>query len=84
MVAPVFVYALAISIMVLTAMTAPGPNGWHRGAINSAALGALLFYVSDGLIAIHRFVREMRRGALAIIVTYHLGQIGLVYALASA
>ena len=81
---PVAVYVVVISVMVLTALTAPGSNGWERGAITAAAVGALLFYVSDALIGLHRFVREMRRGPLAIIVAYHLGQIGLVYALASA
>lgn len=81
---PVAVYVVVISIMVLTALTGPGANGWHRQAITAAAIGALLFYVSDALIGLHRFVREMRRGPVAIIVTYHLAQIALVYALASA
>lgn len=84
LIAPVAVYSVVISIMVLTALTGPGANGWTRGAVTWAAVGALLFYVSDGLIGVQRFVREMRRGPLAIIVTYHLGQIALIYALATA
>ena len=84
LIAPVAIYAVVLSIMVLTALTAPGANGWGRGAITWAAVGALLFYISDGLIGIQRFVRETRRGPLAIIITYHLAQIALVYALATA
>lgn len=81
---PVGIYVVVISVMVLTALTGPGSNGWNRGAITAAAIGALLFYVSDALIGLHRFVREMRSAPVAIMVTYHLGQIALVYALASA
>jgi hypothetical protein len=44
-------------------------------------LGASLFYVSDALIAWNRFIGETRHGRLAIIVTYHLGQVGLVLSL---
>jgi len=43
--------------------------------------GAGLFYVSDALIAWNRFLRETRHGRLAIIITYHLAQIGLVLSL---
>lgn len=84
LIAPVAVYVVVISVMVLTALTAPGSNDWASGAVTWAAVGALLFYVSDALIGINRFVREMRRGPLAIIVTYHLAQIALVYSLAVA
>ena len=45
-------------------------------------IGAILFYVSDALIGWTRFVRDVRHGRVAIMVTYHLGQIGLVLSLA--
>lgn len=79
---PVLAYVFIISLMVLTALTAPGADGWSRGSIVAAAVGALLFYFSDGLIGIHRFVRELSWARVAIMVTYHLGQIGLAYSLA--
>jgi hypothetical protein len=44
-------------------------------------VGAGLFYVSDALIAWNRFIEARPWGDLAIIVTYHLGQIGLALAL---
>ncbi|MDX2168979.1 MAG: lysoplasmalogenase [Deltaproteobacteria bacterium] len=46
-----------------------------------AAAGALLFMASDAMIALNRFVAPFAGARLAIIVTYHLGQFLLVYAL---
>jgi uncharacterized membrane protein YhhN len=79
---PVLLYVFVISTMVLTALTAPGADGWSRGSIVAAAVGALLFYSSDALIGLSRFVRELPWAPLAIMVTYHLGQMGLAYSLA--
>ena len=80
---PVLAYVLVISFMVLTALTAPGAEEWSRGSIIGAAVGALLFYSSDALIGLHRFVRELSWAPVTIMVTYHLGQIGLAYSLAT-
>ena len=82
LVVPVLAYVFVISLMVVTAVTAPGSNDWSRGSILAAALGAGLFYTSDAMIGMHRFVKEQPWAPVAIMVTYHLGQIGLVYALA--
>ena len=70
---PVTVYVLVISAMVVSA-----------GASGSAVAlaGAVSFYASDALIAWNRFIHEQRWGRVAIIVTYHLAQIGLVLSLA--
>lgn len=81
---PVLAYVFLISLMVLTALSAPGANGWSRGSILAAAIGAFLFYCSDALIGLHRFVRELPWAPVTIMVTYHLGQIGLAYSLAVA
>jgi len=69
---PVAVYITAITVMVLAA----GATGhwWFLG-------GALLFYVSDTMIGISRFVRDFRFSGVAIMVTYHLAQFLLVYGL---
>ncbi len=83
LVPPVFAYVVLISVMVLTALTAPGANDWGRGSILAAALGSLLFYTSDALIGLHRFVRELSWAPVTLMVTYHLGQIGLAYSLAT-
>jgi len=73
-VTPVAAYIVVISVMVASA-TGLG-NAW-------AIVGAWLFFVSDALIGETRFVRPIRAGGLAIIVTYHLGQALLVVSLVS-
>lgn len=70
---PVVAYMVVISAMVVSAVAA-GP--WIAGA------GAALFFASDGLIAWNRFVAPIRWAPVAIMVTYHLGQAGLVLSLA--
>lgn len=80
---PVLAYVFVISLMVLAALTGPGAERWSRGSIVAAAVGAVLFYSSDALIGLHRFVRELRWAPVTIMVTYHLGQIGLAYSLAT-
>jgi uncharacterized membrane protein YhhN len=69
---PVTAYMAVISFMLASAF----------GTRNVfAILGAALFYASDALIAWERFVNPKAWARLAIIVTYHLGQIGLVLSL---
>jgi uncharacterized membrane protein YhhN len=46
-----------------------------------AIVGALLFVASDSLIAETRFVGPRTGGAVAIMVTYHFAQAGLVLSL---
>ena len=72
MAVPVAIYMGVISVMVVMA----GASG-----VAVALGGALLFYVSDALIAWTRFIADFRHGRLAVIVTYHLAQVGLVLAL---
>lgn len=66
---PVFAYIVIISAMVVSAFgTASLP----------AIVGAVLFYASDGTLAWNRFAEKRRWGPLAVMVTYHLAQFGLV------
>ena len=69
---PVALYSLAISLMAASAIAS---------ASTVAIVGAILFLVSDMLIAWNRFVDPRPWAPLAIIVTYHLGQLGLATAL---
>lgn len=72
LVIPVAVYMTVISVMVVSA----GATGlWV------ALVGAVLFYVSDALIAWTKFITDFAGGRLAVIVTYHVAQISLVLAL---
>ena len=69
---PVTVYMLVISVMVASAI----------GTLRPAAIvGAVLFYCSDALIAWNGFIKEYAWGKVAIMVTYHLGQLGLALSL---
>lgn len=70
--APVAAYMVVISAMVAAALAS---------GVVLAAAGAVLFLASDTLIAWERFVAPRRWHRLAIIVTYHLGQAGLVLSL---
>lgn len=65
----VVAYLVVISAMVVSAFGTKAP--W-------AIVGAALFYASDATLAWNRFLEERRFGPLAVMVTYHLGQAGLV------
>jgi uncharacterized membrane protein YhhN len=69
---PVGAYIAVISLMVASAIGTTVP---------AAIVGALLFYASDACIGWSRFVEDFPRSRLAIMTTYHLGQVGLVLAL---
>jgi alkenylglycerophosphocholine hydrolase len=79
--APVGVYVLAISAMVVSALAAAGRADWSTDRSALAIGGALLFFCSDGMIGWSRFVRDFPGSRVAIMITYHLGQTGLVLAL---
>jgi uncharacterized membrane protein YhhN len=72
MAGPVVAYMFVISAMVASAIGVGHATG---------IAGAGLFYVSDALIAWNRFLRETRHARVAIMVTYHLAQVGLVLSL---
>lgn len=67
-------YAVVISAMVVTA--------WATGLI-VAAIGAMLFAVSDWVLGHRRFVGPLPGGRLAIMVPYHVGQALLIIGLAN-
>ena len=69
---PVALYMVVISVMLATALA--------TGNV-PAAIGAALFVSSDAMIAWNRFVRPFRGADVGIMVTYHLGQAGLVLSL---
>lgn len=77
MVLPVGAYAGVISVMLFSAgFTLMSPE-WSTGEAYPAAIGGLLFYVSDVMNAWERFVAPIQNGRLWVMSTYHLGQIGL-------
>lgn len=69
LVGPVAAYMVVIGAMLATALAVANPL---------AGGGAALFVTSDSLIAWNRFVRKVPGAGVLIMVTYHLGQAGLV------
>ena len=69
---PVVAYMAVISAMVVSASATGNP---------AAIAGAVSFYASDALIAWTRFIQGFSSGRVAIMVTYHLAQVGLVLSL---
>ncbi len=69
---PVIAYVVVIAAMVVSAVASGNAL---------AAVGALLFMGSDALIGETRFVQPRRWASGAIMITYHLGQVGLVLSL---
>lgn len=72
MVPAILVYVTVISAMVVSAVAGGSPV---------AIAGAVLFMISDSLIAEERFVTSRRWQRLVIIVTYHMALAGLVLGL---
>jgi uncharacterized membrane protein YhhN len=72
LVVPVIAYMAVISTMVIFS--------FGRGAA-LGIVGALLFYCSDAILAWNRFVTPSRVLQVAVMVTYHLAQLGLVLSL---
>jgi uncharacterized membrane protein YhhN len=69
---PVAAYVVVISTMLVVALAT-------RNVL--AGAGAALFVASDSMIAWNRFVHAFTAASVAIMVTYHLGQAGLVLSL---
>jgi uncharacterized membrane protein YhhN len=67
--AAVIAYAAVIAAMVVTATGTPF---W------TAAVGAMLFAVSDWMIGYDRFVSPFRNARVAVMATYHVGQVLLI------
>jgi uncharacterized membrane protein YhhN len=72
LVAPVCLYMAAIATMVVLAVNV---------GVAAAAVGSVLFLVSDTLLSWNRFVRPVPSGPVAVHVTYHLAQAFLVVSL---
>jgi uncharacterized membrane protein YhhN len=75
----VIVYAVAITLMVSTALgTLGGPL--PPPAATCAAVGAVLFYISDATLAWDKFKRPVPRSSFVTMGVYWVGQIGIALA----
>jgi uncharacterized membrane protein YhhN len=78
LVRPVSLYGMVITLMVLSALLTLNNPAWKTSAGGLVALGAILFYFSDILLAWNKFVKPIKNGRLANMMLYHLGQAALV------
>jgi uncharacterized membrane protein YhhN len=78
MVRPVGIYAMVITMMLLSAVLTLLNSAWSTSASGLVALGATLFYFSDVLLAWNKFINPIRNGRLANMILYHLGQFALI------
>jgi uncharacterized membrane protein YhhN len=74
---PVIVYMLVILTMMWRAFSLTDGYGRSVSLAQTAGWGALLFGLSDSLIALNKFWQPLPGAAYAIILTYWLGQIGI-------
>jgi len=74
---PVLLYLLTITTMLLFAFLTWFRSGWGAYGALFASLGALLFTISDSMLAMGRFLRPIPYGNFLVMFTYHLGQIGI-------
>ena len=65
----VIFYAIVIATMVTTATGTP---------VWVAAVGAMLFAISDWMIGYNRFVQPFAWARVGVMATYHIGQLLLI------
>lgn len=78
MMIPVLVYSAIISLMLISAWLCLLRPGWPFDAALAASVGALLFFISDSVLAYNRFVEKTPHSDLLVMSTYHLGQIAII------
>ena len=75
---PIIIYGTVISLMLLSAMMKLTDLTWNANAGVLVSVGAFLFYVSDIILAWHKFVAPIQHGRIYNIGAYHLSQIILI------
>ena len=73
---PVFVYAMTISIMLLFALK--GFLNWHKPANSFILIGAIIFVVSDSILAFDKFYIPIQYSSFLIMITYLSAQLLIV------
>lgn len=78
--APVLAYSVLLCLMLYAALLtlARPDDAWQPRAALLAGAGALLFFLSDTLLAWNKFVAPLPHGRLKVMASYHLGQVGIL------
>jgi uncharacterized membrane protein YhhN len=77
MIGPVYVYILIITTMLWRAACRLDVPSLPRFSIWAGLVGALLFVVSDSILAFRLFGTPLQLGGIAVMTTYWLGQLGI-------
>lgn len=75
---PIFLYILAICIMLLSTLATFVRPEWPFTAALLVACGGALFTLSDSLLAENSFVRPLPHATFYVHLTYHLAQLAIV------
>ena len=76
---PVLAYTAVISIMLLSAILTFSRPEWDTNVSATVSIGAILFMLSDAILAWNKFVSPIKNGRTMNMAAYHLGQIILIY-----
>lgn len=80
--APVALYSVVLGLMLVSAWATLFRPEWTPLRRGLVVVGASLFFISDATLAWDRFVEPAAWRRLLVIVTYHLGQVGLAASVA--
>jgi uncharacterized membrane protein YhhN len=70
----VSVYSAVIALMLFSALMTLFRPDWSQCAGILSASGGMLFFISDTMLALDRFVRPFKRARFWVRTSYHLGQ----------
>ena len=71
-------YGALVLAMVISALLCLARPAWSDRAAVMAGIGGILFFLSDGMIALDKLDRRLPKYRFWIIVTYHLAQFLIV------
>lgn len=74
---PVSIYILVISIMAITAFLRKGKV--NKESYYLVLIGAILFMLSDSILALNKFYRPLAFSHISIMLTYALAQLAIVF-----
>lgn len=77
LVGPVVAYGVVLGLMLWSAICTLFRADWATPAASLTSLGGTLFFLSDTMLAWHRFARPLPGGRVLEMITYHLAQYAL-------
>lgn len=75
---PTLLYAIGIAGMLFSSLSSLARPAWSLPSSLLVSCGGLSFFLSDAILAWHRFISPVANRNLKVRLTYHLGQICLV------